>query len=113
MEKRFDVFLLQPAREFLLTLPLAARKKVFYNLERASEKNDPELMKKLDGHIWEFRTLFNGIQYRLLAFWDPGRHRLVIATHGFIKKTDKVPGREIDRARSIRQHYLTGKTELP
>ncbi|MCF8338884.1 MAG: type II toxin-antitoxin system RelE/ParE family toxin, partial [Bacteroidales bacterium] len=40
------------------------------------------------------------MQYRLLAFWDRSDHKdtLVIATHGFIKKSQKTPKSEIDRA---------------
>lgn len=98
-----------PAMEFLMQLPMAARKKVLYNVERASERNDPELMKKLDTDIWEFRTQYQGMQYRLLAFWDKQAGRLVIATHGFVKKTDKVPGSEIQRAHKLRDRYFTEK----
>ncbi|MFZ1524244.1 MAG: type II toxin-antitoxin system RelE/ParE family toxin [Saprospiraceae bacterium] len=39
--------------------------------------------------MWEFRTLFQGFQYRLLAFWDKTSttDTLVVSTHGFEKKT--------------------------
>jgi len=32
--------------------------------------------------------------------------RLFLATHGFVKKVDKVPGREIERAENIRRKYF-------
>lgn len=32
---------------------------------------------------------YDGIQYRLLAFWDTSTNSLVVATHGFIKKVQK------------------------
>ena len=72
---------------------------------------DSELFKKLDGSddFWEFRTLYNGIQYRLLAFWDAERKRMVVATHGFIKKTWKVPAREIAKAEALRKEYYETK----
>jgi phage-related protein len=61
---------------------------------------DNELFKKLEGtEIWEFRTLYNNIKYRLLAFWDTEEETLVIATHGFIKKTQKTPAKEIAMVR--------------
>jgi phage-related protein len=65
------------------------------------------LFKKLTDEIWEFRTLYNGLQIRLLAFWhkQDGVETFVIATHGFIKKTDKVPTKEIERALSIKRAY--------
>ena len=61
--------------------------------------------------IWEFRTLYSGIQYRLLAFWDKGNKTktLVFATHGIIKKTSKVDKKEIDKADKIRKTYIKNK----
>jgi hypothetical protein len=35
----------------------------------------------------------------------------VLATHGFIKKDDKVPVKEIDKAERIRQQYFSNKIE--
>lgn len=53
---------------------------------------DKELFKKSENsEIWEFRTLFNVICYRLFAFWDTEFEALVIATHGIVKKTQKTP----------------------
>ena len=61
--------------------------------------------------IWEFRTLYNGLQYRLLAFWDKTREvdTFVITTHGFVKKVDKVPNNEIEKAENIRELYFEFK----
>ncbi len=67
--------------------------------------------KKLTSEIWEFRTLYAGLQYRLLAFWDKtdNKETLVLASHGFIKKTSKVGKKEIDRAERIREIYFKEK----
>ena len=59
--------------------------------------------------IWEFRTLYSGTAYRLLAFWDTDKDTLVIATHGFIKKTQKTPLKEIAKAEMIRKEYFNSK----
>lgn len=70
---------------------------------------DPELFKKLDDtDIWEFRTFYKKVKYRLLAFWDKdnGADTLVIATHGFIKKTQKTPPKETAKAEEIRKAYF-------
>ncbi|WP_343031049.1 type II toxin-antitoxin system RelE/ParE family toxin [Sphingobacterium humi] len=50
-------------------------------------------MAKLTLSLLEFRTLYQGVHYRLLAFWDKtsSSKTLVISTHGFIKKRSKVP----------------------
>ena len=103
--KRFDVVYLQEASDFLDSLPSSAKEKIVYNVRRSTYVIDPELFKKIDSEIWEFRTLYNGIVYRLLAFWDKQHNRMVIATHGFIKKTQKTPAKEIARAKEIMKEY--------
>ena len=71
---------------------------------------DKELFKKLENsEIWELRTLFNGICYRLFAFWDTEIEALVVATHGIVKKTQKTPKKEIEKAERIRQEYFNDK----
>jgi hypothetical protein len=67
--------------------------------------------KKLTGEIWDFRTLYLGKQYRLLAFWDKSKPdaTLVVATHAFVKKESKVPSKEIDRAMMWRRKYFMEK----
>ncbi len=91
---------MEEANEFLARLDTKTVKKIFYNIDLAEQTNDPKLFKKLQNDIWELRTKFGGLQIRLLAFWDKSNNKetLVIATHGFIKKVDKVPANEIERA---------------
>ena len=83
-----------------------------YNISKSIVITDNELFKKLEGtEIWEFRTLFNNIKYRLLAFWDTEEDTLVIATHGFIKKTQKTPAKEIAKAEAMRKEYFNDKKQ--
>lgn len=70
---------------------------------------DKDLFKKLNDDIWELRTSYGGMCYRLLAFWDKERRALIIATHGFVKKTWKVPHNEIDRAEAIMRQYYSNE----
>lgn len=46
---------------------------------------------------------------RLFAFWDTETETLVVATHGIIKKTQKTPQKEIQRAEEIRKEYFNEK----
>ncbi|QRR02490.1 type II toxin-antitoxin system RelE/ParE family toxin [Dyadobacter sandarakinus] len=107
----FQTRFLEEANQFIASLDVKAAKKVFYNIDVAEQTNDPKLLKKLKNDIWELRTTYGGLQIRLLAFWDKtdGKNTLVIATHGFIKKTDKVPRKEIERAIKIRSTYFNNK----
>lgn len=107
----FETRFLEEANEFVAGLDSKTAKKVFYNIDVAEQTNDPKLFKKLKNDIWEFRTNFAGLQIRLLAFWDKtdNKKTLVIATHGFIKKVDKVPGKEIERAIRLKVKYFESK----
>lgn len=107
----FETKFLEEAEQFIAQLDPKTIKKIFYNIDLAEHTNDPKLFKKLQNDIWEFRTKFGGLQIRLLAFWDKTdkKETLVIATHGFIKKVDKIPGQEIDRAIRLKTNYFEGK----
>lgn len=87
---------------------LKERNKIVFNIDKARIMLDPNLFKKLNDDIWEFRTTFQSIDYRLLAFWDKtdNQNTLVICTHGFIKKSQKTPKSEIQKAMNIRLEYF-------
>lgn len=107
---RFRIVYSKEAIDFLESLNERAREKIAYNISKAMYVVDKELFKKLEGSdIWEFRTLYNGTAYRLLAFWDSDSDTLVIATHGFIKKKQKTPEKEIAKAERIREMYFNTK----
>lgn len=111
LKARFKVIMSGEADAFLDTLRQDIKDKIVYNVDKvANGYMDKDLFKKLDGtDIWEFRTLYKGIQYRLLAFWDTDAETLVIATHGFVKKTQKTPSKEINKAEAIRKLYFNSK----
>lgn len=104
---------LTEAREFLLNLDEKSRDKIIFNIDKAKIKTDKELFKKLQDEIWEFRTLYNKTYFRVFAFWDKEdkQETLVLATHGIIKKTGKVPEKEIEKAERIRQQYFELKNK--
>jgi len=107
-EYKFRVRFLEEAKVFLDELDEKARDKIVYNIWKARRTNDKELFKKLKDEIWEFRTKYNKTYYRLFAFWDKRdkNDTVVISTHGLIKKTDKIPKSEIERAEKSRMKYL-------
>ena len=57
-------------------------------------------MKRLDDEIWELRPLRN----RILFFGYDGEH-FILLSH-FIKKTQKTPKREIDKAKRLMKDYI-------
>lgn len=112
MEKKvIQVILSDEADAFVRLQSLKAQRKIAYNIRKLeSGVVDKDLFKKLEGsEIWELRTLFDGVCYRLFAFWDTQRQTLVVATHGMVKKTPKTPKKEIEKAERIRQEYFNDK----
>ena len=105
-QRLFQTILSEEVVEFLKKQDLKARKKILYNIRKAEMVADPELFKKLTGEIWEFRTLWKNLHYRLLAFWDNEDGRVVITTHCFIKKTAKIPLKELEKAMEMRNEYI-------
>ena len=67
--------------------------------------------KPLKDGIWEFRARDHQKFYRMLAFWDKtGKEStLIMATHGFDKKSNKTPKSQIVRAKKIREQYFIDK----
>lgn len=104
-DKRFEVKYLQEAATFLNSLDVKVRAKIQYNIIVAQHEINVELFKKLNDNIWEFRTRYNGMAYRLFAFWDKNTKSMVIATHGLIKKSQKTPAKEIAHAEELMKIY--------
>lgn len=106
--KYFKTRFLESADEFICTLDIKTQKKIFQNIRLAEQSNNPKFFKKLNKDIWEFRVRFSHHQIQLLAFWDKRSkiNTLVVATNGFIKKTQKTPKKEIEKAVQIMNDYL-------
>mgnify|MGYP004419181009 CR=1 FL=1 len=106
-EQKFRIILTGEARDFLESLSLAARKKITYNIRRVmgGEINN-ELFKKLENSdgIWEFRTKYNGIAYRLFSFWDTETETL-----GLSRKLRKLHQRKLPKPKGLNKCILQGK----
>ena len=109
MERKpnFNVLYSESTLNFLQSLDIKARAKILFNIDKCRYVLDSELFKKLhDTEIWEFRTSYRGVSYRIMAFWDVDSNALVLTTHGFIKKTQKTPRQELLKAKEFRNNYL-------
>ena len=97
----------EPAKEFLLSLDAKMRAKMLRTIELL-QNNGPELRepysKPLGDSIFELRAKVGTDISRVLYFFIVGRK--VILTNGFIKKTQKTPKREIEKAKRKLQDYL-------
>ncbi|MBZ0155059.1 MAG: type II toxin-antitoxin system RelE/ParE family toxin [Alphaproteobacteria bacterium] len=97
-----------PVLEFLDSLPGKVAQKVTWVLNLLEELDvvPSTYFKKLVSteEIWECRIQLGSNAYRIFCFFDG--HSIVVLTHGLIKKTQKTPQREIERAEAYRKDYL-------
>ena len=97
----------QPAREFLLSLDKKMRAKMADTIsilqDNGFELREP-YSKHLSEGIFELRAKVGSDVTRVLYFFYVDRH--IILTNGFIKKTQKTPLKEIERAKKYRSDYL-------
>jgi phage-related protein len=98
-----------PNRDFLDSLPGKAAKKVAWvlNLLEDLEVVPSTYFKKLSGteEIWECRVQFGSDVYRLFCFFAE-EGDVVVVTHGLIKKRQKIPRHEIQKAEVYRKDFL-------
>lgn len=96
----------RPAEEFILSQDVKMRTKLFLLLEFLEEQG-PALRepysKSLGDGIFELRAKQGSDISRVLYFFVVGRK--IILTNGFVKKTQKTPVREIERAKRYRTDY--------
>lgn len=97
-----------PALEFLRKQPKAVRAEAGWLLEQLQEHGSEigrPIVGYLDDGIYELRWQVERNEYRLLFFFS-GR-RIVVVTHGFAKKTNRVPIVELERAKALRAKWLS------
>jgi len=97
----------QPVDVFLKSMDVKLRAKVYRSFQLLEDKGnqlrEPD-SKHLEDGIYELRTTLGGNTGRVLFFFFDGRR--IILTHGFIKKSQKTPRREIDKAKRYRKEHL-------
>jgi phage-related protein len=103
----------RPVREFLQSLDKKTQAHIFWSIEQLRLRNvrarEP-LARHLEGKIWELREESDTNIYRVLYFFHSGRR--IVFLHGFQKKTQKTPRREIETAlRRMENFVLNQKGE--
>lgn len=67
------------------------------------EKIPVNFFKHVEDGIYEIRIKVGSNIYRVFSFFEKGK--LIILLHGFTKKTQKLPRKEIKRAIELRKAY--------
>jgi len=100
-----------PVEEYLDSLTNKQFEKISFVLDLIEQIDivPRKYFKKLSGTdaIWEVRAQHGNNIFRILGFFD-GKD-LVILNHGFTKKSQKMPKREIITAEKRKQDYLRRK----
>jgi phage-related protein len=71
------------------------------------EQIPQKFFKHIEDGIYEIRIKSGSDIYRLFSFFDEGK--LVILLHGFTKKTQKLPRKELEKAIRLRRAYYESK----
>ena len=102
-----------PVAEFLDSLSAKETQKIVWVLKLVEDLEivPKTYLKKLVNteDIWEVRAQAGGNIFRLLGFFDGDN--LVVLNHGFQKKSQKTPTREIKIAEQRRRDYLQRRTQ--
>ena len=98
----------RPVEEFLDSLSPRLAEKVTWVLGLIEELEIVPLQyfKKLEGssNLWEVRASVGRESVRILGFLH--RSRLVVLTHGFLKKSQRLSRRDIELAEKRKADYL-------
>lgn len=99
--------------EFLLSQPKKVQDKIFKVVEiiETYERIPTTYLKAITGTdgLFEARIRLGSSIWRVFCFFDQGK--LVILLNGFIKKTQKTPKKEIDKAVKLMNAYYENKSK--
>lgn len=94
---------------FLRELPRKEAAKLLVTIEKISKfglliAQEQQWVKKLETNLFEIRSHHGSNSVRAIYFHKEGKYYVI--THGFKKKTNKTPIKEIARAKAIRTKFL-------
>jgi len=99
--------------DFVDKQSLKVAKKIYWTLDliRQNRFFSEPYVKALEGTdgLYEIRVIFGGDIFRIFCFFDEGK--LIVLAHGFQKKSDKTPRREVENALRIKDEYYAEKEE--
>lgn len=95
-----------PTIDFISSLDRKIQRKIefIFKIVEDFQIVPSEYLKNINRDIYEIRVQLSGNIYRFLCFFYKGN--IIVVTHGFQKKTQKTPMKEITRAEALRKEYL-------
>lgn len=98
-----------PMIDFLESLSIKERALIYKNMEKLVEYKSnnynlsDKFSKPLEDGIFELKVQLQNTTSRSLYFYE--KDKMIIFTNGFIKKSQKTPRKEIDKAKIIREVF--------
>ncbi len=102
----------RPVEEWLRKQPAKVQAKfawIFDLLEEHGMNVGEPYVAPLRGKIWEVKLEHQRVQYRLLFF--PGPRRRLVMLHGFVKKKQRTPAKELETTEQRMADYNRRRTE--
>lgn len=95
--------------DFISSLAESESNKVFYVLDMLKKREilSRKFVKRIEEGIFELRAESGGNSYRIFFIFDEGNSVLLL--NGFMKKTQKIPRREIELAKKLKYEYYYEK----
>ena len=96
-----------PVETFLDGLDLKTQARFTWSINLLKEQNvhaTEPLVKHIGGKLWELRRDSSGNIYRVMYFFFTGKR--IVFVHGFQKKTQKTPIREIEIAEKNMNDFI-------
>ena len=96
-----------PIEDFLDKLDIKMRQKMLRSIQALQEMGISlrmPLSESLEDGIFELRAKVGSNISRVMYFFVVGNR--AVLTHGFVKKTQKTPPRELEKAKKIRDDYM-------
>ena len=112
MDKKRELYFFKDYfKEFYSDQSGKVQKKILWTLRIVEEQDQiPEIyFKHLTGTdgLYEIRVQSGSDIFRIFCFFDD--NNLVVVGHGFQKKTQKTPDKEIERAKKVKREYYEEK----
>lgn len=111
IKKRELIFYKDYFRDFYKSLTKKVQTKIIWTIKIIEDLDRiPEIyfkhLENTDG-LYEIRIQLGSDIYRIFCFFDD--QNVVVVGHGFQKKTQKTPIKEIEKAQKIRKEYFDEK----
>lgn len=114
MKKEIEIYFLSEAENYFNNLPQKIKDKFTISFTKTKAGYKGDWFSKLNNSdgIFEFRQRDSEKFYRIFTFWDGSgdNKTLIVATHGFNKKKNKTPAKEIRKAEEVKKNYFNSKS---